>query len=161
MCFRSIQDSFCSEPLSKSGQAHVCQLLSKWHFGLHQNQCTFQKIHSLSTGWAHSRVLAYIASPTSRPPYVGKQLTALFYPHPLLKYLLYSIVAPTVNCVFQLKPNPALQAPGHSSTRLDIWPQDLGLRNEYTLSYCGLFAASRHKLASTSRHYSLPKPTIC
>jgi len=26
---------------------------------------------------------------------------------------LYSIAAPTVNCVFQLKPSPALQAPGH------------------------------------------------
>ena len=29
--------------------------------GLYQNQCTFQKIHSFSTGGAHSRVLAYIA----------------------------------------------------------------------------------------------------
>ena len=35
--------------------------------GLHQNQCTFQKIHSLSTRGAHSRLLAHIASPTSPP----------------------------------------------------------------------------------------------
>ena len=59
---------------------------------------TFQKIHSLSTGGAHSRVLAY-ASPTS-PPYVGKQLTVLFHTQPLLKCLVYSIAAPTVNCTF-------------------------------------------------------------
>ena len=52
--------------------------------GLYQNQCTFQKIHSLSTGGAHSRVLAHIASPTS-PPYVGTQLTALLHTQPLLK----------------------------------------------------------------------------
>ena len=32
-----------------------------------------------------------------------------------------------------------------------IRPRDLGLSNKY----CGLSAASRHKLASTSRHYSL------
>ena len=35
--------------------------------GLYQNQCTFGKIHSLSTGGAHSRLLAHIASPTSPP----------------------------------------------------------------------------------------------
>ena len=29
------------------------------------------------------------------------------------------------------------------------------LPNEYTLGHCGLFAASRHSLASTSTHYSL------
>ena len=44
-------------------------------------------------------LLAYFVSPTS-PPYVGKQLTALFHTQPLLKYLVYGIAAPTVNCVF-------------------------------------------------------------
>jgi len=63
-------------------------------------------------GGAHSQVEAYIASPTS-PPFVGKQLTALFHTQPPLTSLVYSIAAPTVNCVFQLKPCPALQAPGH------------------------------------------------
>ena len=67
--------------------------------GLYQNQCTFQKIHSLSTGGAHSRVLASIASPTS-PPYVGKQLTAPFHTQPLLKHLVYGIAPQMVNCVF-------------------------------------------------------------
>jgi len=57
-----------------------------------------KKIPSLSTGEAYSRVLAYIASPTS-PPYVATQSTALFHTQPLLKYLVYSIVAPMVNCV--------------------------------------------------------------
>jgi len=67
--------------------------------GLYQNRCTFQKIQSLYTGGAHSQVLAYFASPTS-PPYVGKQLTALFHTQPLLKYLVYNNAAPTVNCIF-------------------------------------------------------------
>ena len=42
-----------------------------------------------------------------------------------------------------------------SPTRLGIRPRDLGLPNEYTLGHCGFSAASRHELASTSRHYSL------
>ena len=58
-------------------------LLLKWTTlpGLHQNECTFPKIHSLSTGGAHSRVEASITSPTS-PSYVAKQLTALFHTQP-------------------------------------------------------------------------------
>ena len=48
---------------------------------------------------AHSRVAAYITSPTS-PPYVSKQLIALFHPQPLLTDLVYGIAATTVNCVF-------------------------------------------------------------
>jgi len=100
---------------------------------LYQNQCTFQKIHSLSTGGAHSQVLAYIASPTS-PPYVGKQLTALFHTQPLLKYLVYSIAAPTVNCIFnKAQPStPSTWPP--SPTRLGIRPRDLGLYPRNTLS---------------------------
>ena len=35
-------------------------------------------MHSLSMGGAHSRVEAYIDSPTT-PPYIGKQLTVLFH----------------------------------------------------------------------------------
>ena len=42
-----------------------------------------------------------------------------------------------------------------SPTRLGIRSQDLGLPNEYSLGHCGLSAASRHKLAFTSRHYAL------
>jgi len=42
---------------------------------LHKKECTF---HSLSMGGAHSRVKAYIASPTS-PLHVGKHLTALLH----------------------------------------------------------------------------------
>ena len=72
--------------------------------GLYQNQCTLRKIHSLSTGGAHSRLLPHIASPTS-PPFVGTQLTALFHTQPLLKCLVYSIAAPRVYCAF-FKPQP-------------------------------------------------------
>jgi len=50
-------------------------------------------------GGAHSRPLAYIASPTI-PPYVSTQLTALFHTQPLLKCPFYGIAAQTVNCAF-------------------------------------------------------------
>ena len=40
-------------------------------------------------------------------------------------------------------------------TRLGIRSQDLGLPSEYSLGHCGPSAASRHKLAFTSRHYAL------
>ena len=69
------------------------------NFGLYQNQCIFQKIHSLSTGGAHSRPLVHIASPTS-PPYVGTQLTALFHTQPLLKCPFYGIAAQTGEAKF-------------------------------------------------------------
>ena len=42
-----------------------------------------------------------------------------------------------------------------SPNRLDIRPPALGLPNEHTIGHCGLFSASRHKVAPTSRHYSL------
>ena len=42
-----------------------------------------------------------------------------------------------------------------SPTRLGIRPRDLGLLNKYSLGHCGLSAASRHKLAFTSRHHAL------
>ena len=53
---------------------------------------SFQKIQSLSTGGAHSRLLVHIASPTS-PPYVGTQLIALFHTQPPLKCSFYGIAA--------------------------------------------------------------------
>ena len=151
MCFRLIYVSFCSEPLSKSGYTHVCQLLDNLDYT--KNQCTFQKIHSLSMGGADSRVLAYIVSPTS-PPYVGKQLTALFHTQPLLSYCLQHC---STNSKLRIlvKAQSSTPSTWPSSTRLGIRPWDLGLSNEYTLSHCGLFGASRHKLASTSGHYSL------
>ena len=42
-----------------------------------------------------------------------------------------------------------------SPTRLGIRPRDLDLLNKYSLGHCGFSAASRHKLAFTSRHYAL------
>ena len=83
-----------------------------WLLWLHKNESTFQKIHSLSGGGAHSRVEAYIASPTS-PPYVGKQLTVLLH----TVQHAYSVV-PTI---FQLKSNQITRSTGpQSSTRLSI-----------------------------------------
>ena len=85
--------------------------------GMDNFDCTkmnahFKKIHSLFTGGAHSRVQASITSPTF-PPYVAKQLTALFHTQPLFSFLVYGNVVPTIYCAFYLKPSPALEAPGH------------------------------------------------
>ena len=61
-----------------------------------------------------------------------------------------------VNYVFQLQPSQVLQAPGHCyQLGLAYSCKTLAYLNEYTLGHCGLSAASRHKLAFTSRHYSL------
>ena len=121
------------------------------------NAHNFQKIHSLSTGGAHSRVEAIITSPTS-PPYVAKQLTALFPTQPLFSSLGCRSVVPTIYCTFywvKAQPSSRSTGPRSPNTRLGIRSQDLGLPNEYSLGHCGLSAASRHKLAFTSRHYAL------
>ena len=91
-------------------QARLTFLNCSWNgqLGLHQNQCTF---HSLREGLIHERKPALLAPPP--PPYVCKQLTALFHTQPPLKSRFYSIAAQTVNCIFQLKPSPVLQALGH------------------------------------------------
>ena len=70
------------------------------------------KIHSLSTGGAHSGVEASITSPTS-PPYLAKQLMALFHTQPLFK-LLWILHRSTNNilCIL-VKAQPVLEAPGH------------------------------------------------
>ena len=57
-------------------------LLSKWKTWTVPKLMHDSKIYGLSMGGAHSRVEAYSTSPTS-PPYVGKQLTALFHTQPL------------------------------------------------------------------------------
>ena len=81
--------------------------------GLYQNQCTFGKIHSLSMGGAHSRLLANIASPTS-PTYVGTQLTALFHTQPLHVEMLFLRHSSTNGKLrILVKAQPAPQAPGH------------------------------------------------
>ena len=92
-------------------QISLCQLLFRATLKVWLDSClslllewttltaTFLKIHSLSTGGAHSRVEASITSPTS-PPYVAKQLTALFHTQPPFGSLGYQSVAPTINCVF-------------------------------------------------------------
>ena len=51
-----------------------------------------------------------ITSPTS-PPYVAKQLMALFHTQPLFSLLVYCSVVPTI---YWLKPSPALETLGHS-----------------------------------------------
>ena len=86
-------------------QAHVCHCSQNEQLGLCQNQCM---IHSLSMGGAHSRVEAYVASPTS-PPYFCIQLTALFHTQPPgpLTSLVYSNPAPTNKLHILVKAQPS------------------------------------------------------
>ena len=80
--------------------------------GLYQNQCTFQKIHSLFTGGAHSRLLAHIASPTSPP--LCRYTTHSSVPHtatvemPCLRHC-----STNGKLRILVKAQPAPQAPGH------------------------------------------------
>ena len=79
--------------------------------GLYQNQCTFQKIHSLFMGGAHSRLLVHIASPTSSP-YVRTQLTALFHTATVeMPFLWHCSTNDKLH--FLVKAHPAHQASGH------------------------------------------------
>ena len=115
-----------------------------------------KKLHSLSTGGAHSWVEASITSPTS-PPYVAKQLMVLF-PTQLLSVQLSCQRQRSTNDILRIlvKAQPSTWSTGpRSPTRLGIRSQDLGLPNEYSLGHCGLSAASTHKLAFTSRHFAL------
>ena len=77
---------------------------------------------------------SFTNSPTS-PPYVAKQLTALFHTQPPFSSLGWQSVAPTINCVFWLiKAQPSTQSTWpRSPTRLGIRPRDLGLLNKYIL----------------------------
>ena len=55
-----------------------------------------------------------------------------------------------------VKAQPSTQSTWpRSPTRLGIRLQDLGLLNKHSFGHCGLSAASRRKLAFTSRHYTL------
>ena len=120
--------------------------------GMDNTDYTKMNAHfKMSTGGAHSQVQASITSPTS-PPYVAKQLTALFHTQPPFSFLVYG------NDILRIlvKAQPSTRSTGpRSPTRLGIRSQHLGLPNEYSLGHCGLSAASRHKLAFTSRHYAL------
>ena len=105
-------------------------------------------------GGSHSQVEGYIASPTFS----------------LCWYTIHGSVQRTTSvdifCVHHCSTNNKLRILVRaqlstqstwplSPTRVAIWLRDLGLPSEYTLGHCCLFAASRHKLAFTSRHYSL------
>ena len=94
------------------------------------------------------------ASPTS-PPYASKQLTALFHTQPLLTSRVQHCSTTGKLCIL-VKVQPSTQRTWPlPPTRLGIRPRDLGLPKEFTLGHCGLSAASRHKLAFTSKQNSL------
>ena len=116
--------------------------------GMDNFDCTKMNAHfEKFTGGAHSRMEANITSPTS-PPYVAKQLTALFVHSRRL--------APKDKLRILVKAQPSTRSTWpRSPTRLGIRPRDQGLLNKYSLGHCGLSAASRHKLAFTSRHHAL------
>ena len=107
-----------------------------------------------STG-IHREISRVEASLTS--PYIAKQLTALFRTQPPFCSLDCQRVYSTndkLRILVKAQPSTRSTWP-QSQTRLGIRPRDLGLLNKYSLSHCGLFAASRHKLAFTRRHYAL------
>ena len=113
------------------------------------------KIHSLSTGAAHSRVEANITSPTSSP-YVAKTT------HGSVAHTATNQLPWLSDCTTNDKLRILVKAQAstrstwpRSPTRLGIRPQDLGLLNKHSLGHCGLSAASRRKLAFTSRHCAL------
>jgi len=118
---------------------------------LHQNQSTFQKfIAFLWEGLIHELKHILLA------PYVSKQLTALFHTQPLLISFVYSKCGANSKLCILVKVQPSTQTTWPQlPTRLGIRLKDLGLPSEYSLGHYDLSPASRHKHASTSRHYSL------
>ena len=88
-------------------------------------------------GGAHSQVKASTTSPTFLP-YVPKQLTALFLQVPW-----------EAQCSIKDKLRILVKAQHQHSKHL------AKVTNKYSLDHCGLSAASRCKLAFTSRHYTL------
>ena len=97
-----------------------------------------------------ARILeASITSPTS-PPYVAVPHTTTLQ----LSCLLQRSTNDILRILVKAQPSTRSTGP-RSPIRLGIQSQDLGLPNEYSLGHCGLSAASRHKLAFTSRHYAL------
>ena len=69
VAYKSIKYELCNlkaecTNLAKEFSCNVVNCSQNGQLGLYQNPCTFQEIHSLSTGGVNSRVLAYIASPT-------------------------------------------------------------------------------------------------
>ena len=95
-----------------------------------------------------------ITSPTS-PPYVAKQLMALFHTQPLFSSFGYCCIGKNIlHILVEAQPSTQSTWP-RSPTRLGIWPRDLGLLNKYSVGHCDISAASRHKVAFTRRHYAL------
>ena len=68
-----------------------------------------------------------------------------------------TLTAPRAKLRIPVQAQPSTRRTGlRSPTRLGMRQRrDLGLPNEYRLRHCGLSAASRHKLAFTSRHLLL------
>ena len=124
--------------------------------GMDNFDCTkmnahFKKFTACLREGLNSRVEASVTSPTS-PPYVAKQLTVLF--HTQLSCLRQHGTNDILRILVKAQPSTRSTRP-RSPTRLGIRSQDLGLPSEFSLGHCGLSAASRHKLAFTSRHYAL------
>ena len=107
----------------------------------------FQFLFSLSS--VHCTLLA------PPLPLCRKTTTAVVHTQPLLTCLVYSNASPMVNCVLVKAQHRTCSTWRLSPTSLGIRLQDLDLPNKYTPGHWDLSVASRHKLASTSRQYSL------
>ena len=108
MCFRSIYRSAFVQSHSQS-QARLMFVTAheNGQLGLHQNQCTLKKFTAcLQEGLIHEWIHTLLAPPLSLMQVNNSQHCSM---QPPLTSLVYRIAAPMVNCVFQLKPRPALE----------------------------------------------------
>ena len=136
-------------------QAHVC----RYTLGMDNFDCTKMNAHfkkftaCLWEGLIHEWKQALLAPPL---PLMSLN-NSRFCPTHNSSAAFLSRQGSTNN-IFRIlvKAQPSTRSTGpRSPTRLGIRSQDLGLPSEYSLGHCGLSAASRHKLAFTSRHYTL------
>ena len=83
------------------------------------------RIYTLSTGGAHSRLLAHIANPTS-PPYVGTQLSSVPHTATVEMPCLQHCSTNSKLCILLVKAQPCTPSTWPlSPTRLGIRPRDL------------------------------------
>ena len=123
--------------------------------GMDNFDCTYMNVHfekftaCLREGLIHEWKQALLAPPL---PLMSLNNSRLRSTH---SHCSAPLAANDKLCML-VKAQPSTQSTWPwSPTRLGIRPRDLVPLNKYSLGHCCLSAASRHKLAYTSRHYTL------
>ena len=157
MYLKSICASFCSELLTIFSQSQA-RLMFVTTLGMDNFDCTkmnahFQKFTAcLREGLIHEWKQALLAPPL---PLMSHTHSSVPHTTPLeLSSLRQHGTNDILRILVKVQPSTRSTRP-RSPTRLGIRSQDLGLPSEFSLGHCSLSAASRHKLAFTSRHYAL------